>query len=140
MGSDADVAAAGDLDARAHAGACDMRDDGHITLQHGVQAAPDVPLMKVAQRGGVKTERGVFGDIAPSAERPALAFDQHAAHIGAALDAVKHLAQLAPHGARHGVQTPGVAQGDPHHTGVTRLPCGACRHHFSDHLSVQFCA
>jgi hypothetical protein len=97
--------------------------------------APDVVLVEVAQAVGVEAEGGVFGDVAARAESLALAFDEHAAHAGAALDVFEDGAQLAPHAARHGVEPPLVAQHHAHHATAGRLSRGLGRPHFTCHIS-----
>jgi len=89
--------------------------------------------MKVAQRCRVKTEAGVLRNVSARTERPALARDEHTARIGRALHVFKHRTQLPPHGPRHGVQPPGVAQGDMHHPALTGI-----HQHFTRHPGIHF--
>ena len=75
--------------------------------------------MEVAQLGRIETKAGVLGNVAPGTKRLALAFDQHAAQLGRAGQRLEDAAQLQPHGARHGVEPPFMAQQHPHHPCTT---------------------
>ena len=75
------VAATGDFKARTHAVALEARNDGHIAVEHGLQAAPHLALMKIAQGSLVKTKAGVLGNIATGTKMPFLAAYQHAAQL-----------------------------------------------------------
>ena len=73
------------------------------------------------------------GLMTPETERAIRAFDQHAARFCIALDALENRAQLAPHGARHGIEPTRVAQRDAHHTGFAVL-----NQHLTRHLGIHF--
>ena len=107
-----DVAAAGDFNARAHAVAFNLRHDGHVAVQHGLQTAPDVVFMKRAQALFLKPKTRVFRDVTPCAEVATLPLDKDAAQADAALQALKPRTQLAPHRTRHGVELTRVRQRD----------------------------
>ena len=130
---DADVAAAGDLHARAHAGASNARDDGHVAGQHGRQAAPDVVFVKVTQLRDIEAKVRVLGDVTARAERLPCALYEHAAHVNTALNALENRAQVAPHGAAHGVQPPIVAQRHAQHAAAGGLLGGHRRDNFTRH-------
>ena len=85
--------------ASAHAVALDGGDDGHVAIQHGLQAAPHRVLVEGAQLRDVEAEVRVLGNVATGAEVRARAAQQYAAPVGAGLDAGEHVLQLAPHGA-----------------------------------------
>jgi hypothetical protein len=68
--------------------------------------------VKGAQRDFIEAEIRVLGNVTTSAERPALAPHDHAAHVVPRLQRLEHRAQLAPHRPRHGVELARVRQRD----------------------------
>ena len=99
-----DVAAARNLQPGAHAVAVDLRQQRHITAQHGLQRAPDFHFMKCAQGRLVKAERRIFGNVATGAEMPAFAGNDHRAQIAPRGQIFKYRFEFTPHGARHGIE------------------------------------
>ena len=65
VGGDTDIAAAGNLHTGTHAIATDLRNDGHIAVQHGLQTAPDIVLVEGTQTFLLKAKCGVFRKYRP---------------------------------------------------------------------------
>ena len=67
-----------------------------------------------SRAGWLRSKRKpAYSAMSPPAQKwPPSPAHQHAAHIAALLDGLKHGAQLAPHRARHGVELAGMRQRD----------------------------
>ena len=124
-GGDADVATTGDLDASAHTVPVNGGNQRAVARQHGRQCSPHIFLVKGAQAIWRKTKGRVFGNVATGAEVAVSAVHDHATQrigcLGSRLQVKKHITQLPPHAARHGVEFAGVVQHDPGRAGAGRI-------------------
>ena len=93
---------------------------------HGLQRAPHLHLVEMAQRRGVETEVGVLRNVATGAKVPVFAAHQYATYAGPELQVNKHRTQLQPHAARHGVELARVLQGHGGNSAIQGERNGIC--------------